>query len=252
MSSATDVLQSASGRWPRLYVRLMHLKYRNKRYRRRVVTPSTHVVIEGFPTLGHELCHPCLQQCAAAGNRVVASHAHHGAHVQRAAALGIPTLVVVRHPSQCIPWRCALREEGRQDDPGLPELSINGALKKYATFDNDVVKVQDSIVVVRFEDVIKDYGLVICAPQPAFQDRLSRSSSTREDHVARASRRPGLTCRRVRIAVRTTSEAKSCITPRTPVFDSKPRAPTSGLSSWPIVMQGRPHDVPGRVGEEFS
>lgn len=160
MGTLAGSVQSAAGRWPRAYVALLYAKYRHHPYRHRIVGPSTEIVIEGFPRSGTSFANRAFASAQPREVRI-ATHAHHAAHVRRAASLGTPTLVVVRDPARCIPSHFALREELRRSDPSQPPLDIATSLMRYAEFHRDILKVQDAILVVRFEDVIGDYGQVI-------------------------------------------------------------------------------------------
>lgn len=159
MGSTADLLRNVLGHWPRAYVALLKLKHRNHRYRRRIVDARTDAVIEGYPRSGTSFANQALKRSQKAEPRV-ASHAHHGAQVRRAAALGVPTLVVVRHPAQCIPSFFALREQEVARDPAALPLDVTDALRRYTRFHRDVLRVADDVLVVRFEDVIADFGHV--------------------------------------------------------------------------------------------
>ena len=61
MRTPIPLLQRAVGGWPRLYIGLLRLRYRNKRFARRIVGPATDVVIEGFPRSGNSYCKSCVR-----------------------------------------------------------------------------------------------------------------------------------------------------------------------------------------------
>lgn len=153
-------LQSAAGHWPRLYVGLLALKHRNSGFRQRIVGPTTDVVVEGFPRSGTSFANRALVSVQP-GDVRIATHTHHAAQVRRAAALGLPTMVVVRDPAQCIPSLYALREETRRSEPSRPPVDVARELARYARFHREVLKVRDSILLVPFEEVVDDYGRVV-------------------------------------------------------------------------------------------
>ena len=74
MTKARGVSQAAVGRWPRAYLAMMDVKYRNKRYRRRIVGPGTEVTIEGFPRSGTSFAIRAFTASQPAEIRVASTH----------------------------------------------------------------------------------------------------------------------------------------------------------------------------------
>ena len=139
-------LQIYAGRYPALFFSLYRLK---RGYRRRIVSPDTQLVIEGFPRSANSFARLAFR--VAQNEKVSVAHGLHvPAQVIRAARWEIPTLVLIRKPKDAI-LSFALR------DP----ISVDQALKYYLSFYETVEKYRDAYVLGLFEEVTEDFGEVI-------------------------------------------------------------------------------------------
>ena len=102
---------------------------------------------------------------------------------------------------ECIPSFYALREEVRRTDPDRRSLDMADSLKRYTAFYRAVLKVKDSILLVRFEDVIDDYGVVILRLNQRFgtsfalfdhsEPNIARLFASSGSHLSPSSARSG-------------------------------------------------------------
>src|SRR5215207_9929823 len=139
-------LQIYAGRYPALFFSLYRLKRGD---RRRIVSPDTQLVIEGFPRSANSFARLAFR--VAQNEKVSVAHGLHvPAQVIRAARWEIPTLVLIRKPKDAI-LSFVLR------DP----ISVDQALKYYLSFYETVEKYRDAYVLGLFEEVTEDFGEVI-------------------------------------------------------------------------------------------
>lgn len=117
---------------------------------RRVVQPTTQIVIEGFPRSANTFAVWAFRQAQPDDVRV-AHHFHYPAQVVRAAQWQIPTLVLIREPREAV-TSLVMRD---------PQASLEQALRHYVSFYQAVVRHRDACVLGPFEEVIEDYGAVI-------------------------------------------------------------------------------------------
>lgn len=128
--------------------------------RRRRVTATTDVVIEGYPRSGNTFAVWAFR-LAQPRPVTLASHAHVPAQVKRAVALGIPTLVVVRPPLDAAASLLV----------AAPHLRPAAALREYAHHHRELVPFASGFLVATFDEVTRDFGEVI--------RRLNRRFDTR-------------------------------------------------------------------------
>jgi hypothetical protein len=124
--------------------------FANKRKRERLVTPSTELVIEGFPRSGNTFAVAAFMLSQPQPVRI-AHHHHVPAQIISAVRQGIPTLVVVRKPDDAV-LSLVIRE---------PFLSIRAALLDYHLFHDKILPYADGYVAATFEQVTSDFGSVI-------------------------------------------------------------------------------------------
>jgi hypothetical protein len=139
-------------------------------------TSETEIVIEGFPRSGNTFAVIAFQ---AAQPRLVsvAHHVHAPAPVITASRMGIPALVLVRHPEEAV-LSTLVR---------YPHLTIRQALRGYARFHAPLVKLGRGFVVARFEEVVSAFGPVIRRVNAAFGSNFAEFEHN-EANVDRAFR----------------------------------------------------------------
>jgi hypothetical protein len=135
------------GRHPFLFYNFYRLK---PTYKDLLVDRETQIVIVGFPRSGNTFAVVAFQQAQRERVRI-AHHLHMPAQVVRAARWGIPILLLARKPTDAV-LSLVVREPG---------VSIRQALKHYISFYEKAAKYRDSLVVGFFEEVTRDYGVVL-------------------------------------------------------------------------------------------
>jgi hypothetical protein len=139
-------LQIYAGKHPSTFYGLYRLAGKDQK---RVVTPDTQLVIEGFPRSANTFARVAFNR--AQSERVRIAHGLHvPAQVIRASRWRIPTLVLIRAPKDAV-ISFAIR------DP----ISVDQALRYYLSFYETVEEYRDAYVLGLFEEVIEDFGEVI-------------------------------------------------------------------------------------------
>lgn len=155
------------------------------------VGPGTELVIEGYPRSANGFA---VEAFLAAQPRQVrlAHHLHVPAQVIRAAAYGVPMLVLLREPEAAV----------RSFLVRYPHVAPAEALRSYLSFYRTVRRRREAVVLATFEAVVADYGRVIGAvnarfgtdfvpPQP--DDRARKAVAERLEARLRARRGSVLT-----------------------------------------------------------
>jgi hypothetical protein len=160
-SSLKEYLES----YPRLYLSLLSLKRIGHWSRSWIVSADTEITIEGFPRSGNSFARSAF--CFAAGDQLkIATHVHSHAQIIRSAALGIPTMVLVRTPKDACLSLVALSfqiKDTQVSDKVIARAKNNliNNLAHYRRFYENVLKVSDDIIIADFNLVTSDYGEVI-------------------------------------------------------------------------------------------
>ncbi len=139
-------LQTHAGKHPAAFYGLYRLARKD---RARIVTPDTQLVIEGFPRSANSFARVAFNRAQKERVRI-ANGLHVPAQVIRAARWRIPTLVLIRNPTDAV-LSFAIR------DP----ISVGQALRYYLSFYETVEEYRDAYVLGTFEEVTGDFGRVI-------------------------------------------------------------------------------------------
>jgi hypothetical protein len=137
---------------------------------RRVVQPTTQLVIEGFPRSANTFAVWAFRQAQPEDVRV-AHHFHYPAQVVRAAQWQIPTLVLIREPREAV-TSLIMRDAS---------ASLEQALRHYVSFYKTVTHYRDACVLGLFEEVIGDYGAVIEQVNSRFGTHFAVFNHTEEN-----------------------------------------------------------------------
>lgn len=157
------------GEHPFLFFNFYRLR---PRYRDLLVDRATQLVIEGFPRSGTTFAVVAFEQAQRKSVRI-AHHLHMPAQVMRAARWRIPTLVLMRKPTDAV-LSLVIRE---------PRISIREAMKHYVSFYEKVAGYRSAFVVASFEEVTQDYGTVLERVNAKFSTRFSLFDHSK-DNVA--------------------------------------------------------------------
>jgi len=107
-----------------------------------VVTPTTDIVIEGYPRSGNSLAFASLL-AAQSASITIAHHTHAPANVIAGVEAGIPVLVLIRAPEDAVIGLVLIK----------PDLTVVQAMRGYRRFYEPILPYRDRIVVSRSEDV---------------------------------------------------------------------------------------------------
>ena len=137
-------LQMFVGTRPYLYMFLYKVFGKNKKL---LVGKETEIVIEGFPRSGNTFSVVALEY---AEGRVmkIAHHLHAPAQIIWGIKYGVPAVVLIRNPVDVIS-SLVIRED---------YISIKVALIAYILFYGSLLKFKPKYLILKFEDVIGDYG----------------------------------------------------------------------------------------------
>lgn len=141
------VLYSWIKRYPALFMPLARWRETHKK---RLPRPSTDIVIEGFTRCGN---HPAVFAFLVAQKQAVdlAQHFHAPAPLMYAARHGIPAVLLIRKPVECISSAMIYIN---QPDP-------TPFLKSYIHFHEPLIPYIDRLVVSDFPQTVGDFGSVI-------------------------------------------------------------------------------------------
>ncbi len=140
-------LKTRIDRHPGLYLAFSRLRPRTRDL---VVSPDTEIVIEGFPRSANTFAVAAFT--LAQGRPVkIARHLHAPAQVIAGVRMGIPTLVLIRHPRDAV-LSLLVR---------APHLSVAQALRDYIHFYTALQPYLGRFVIGLFEEVTTDFGRVI-------------------------------------------------------------------------------------------
>lgn len=131
-------MMTVTSRFPRLALRAARARGHGV-----VVTPTTDIVIEGYPRSGNSLAFASLLAAQSASIRI-AHHTHAPANVIAGVEAGIPVLVLIRAPEDAVVALVLIK----------PDLTVVQAMRGYRRFYEPLLPYRDRIVVSRSEDVI--------------------------------------------------------------------------------------------------
>jgi hypothetical protein len=118
--------------------------------RRRWVSRTTEIVIEGYPRSGNTFAVVAFRQ--AQDRKIeIAHHLHAAAQIKRAARLDVPAIVLIREPSEAI-LSLVVRD---------PYASMRWALHSYIRFYSTVVPYLGKTVVAPFATATSDLASII-------------------------------------------------------------------------------------------
>lgn len=150
-------LHSLIGRYPSLY-RLAATVHPTAR--QRFVRSDTAIVIDGYPRSANTFSYHafCYAQevdgkSPKKGEGIhIAHHLHQPAQILRGVQMGVPTLVLIRRPNDCV-----LSYVIRHPD----WLGIEPALRKYIAFYSSIFDIKKQVVIGDFDTTTTDFGNII-------------------------------------------------------------------------------------------
>lgn len=135
--------------------------------------PGTAVVIDGFPRSGNTFSVAAF--VISNGREVhIGRHLHGAPHVLRAVRLGLPTIVLIRHPADAVSSYLLRR----------PALTPDDALLEYLDFYRTAWHAHDGFVVGLFDQVVTDFGTVVRRVNRHFGTSFVPYEPTEENEAA--------------------------------------------------------------------
>ncbi|HZP89605.1 MAG TPA: hypothetical protein VFC04_01265 [Actinomycetota bacterium] len=126
-----------------------------------LVDPATDILIEGYPRSANAFAVAAFRH--AQGREVrVAHHTHAPAHVLAAMRAGVPALVLIREPAECVLEFVIVR----------PNLTVRQALRGWVRFYAALLPHREGFVVGPFPEVTSDFGAVIRRVNQRFGTRF--------------------------------------------------------------------------------
>ena len=115
----------------------------------RAISPTTDVVVEGFPRSGNTFIRFALLQANGPGLEI-SSHVHVPAQVELAVRHALPTLVVVRDPIDTVASNLVYSPHARPEQ----------VLAEWIHYHRRVLPLHDGLVLATFDEVVTDLGAV--------------------------------------------------------------------------------------------
>ena len=115
------------------------------------IRDETEVVIEGFPRSGNTFAVAAFHLAQLPTDVKIAHHAHVPAQLVRAVRLGLPAVLLVREPEECV-LSLVVRD---------PSLGVGGVLRGWVRFHAPLVDVRDRLVVATFAEATTDVGGIV-------------------------------------------------------------------------------------------
>jgi hypothetical protein len=134
------------------------------------VRPDTDIVIEGFERSGNTFAVIAFSRSQPRPVRI-AHHFHAAAQVIQAARIGIPALVLLRHPEDAILSFLV----------HYPGLSASQGARTYLRFYAPILPYKDSFVLAKFDTVTANFGSVIECVNKRYGTQFAQFEHTEEN-----------------------------------------------------------------------
>ncbi|WP_372368427.1 hypothetical protein [Candidatus Uabimicrobium sp. HlEnr_7] len=148
-------------RFPFLYTNALKFHRRNdKEAYQDVVTNLTEIVIDGYPRSANSFALAAFKS-AQKKNYSIATHVHTSSQIVMACRYKVPTLVLIRKPSDAVVSHKSLSLEINDGDKSLRKIPLSLYLKAYIQFYSLIYPYRDRFVLGKFEQVTTDFSSVI-------------------------------------------------------------------------------------------
>jgi hypothetical protein len=132
------------------------------------VGPDTDLVIESFPRCASSFAVAAFRLAQEPRSMRIANHTHMPAQVLEAGRRGIPAMVLIREPEGTVLSHVI----------HTPALSVEDSIRGYLRFHEPLRRARGSFVVGTFEEVTKDFGVVIDRLNARFGTAFARFEHT--------------------------------------------------------------------------
>jgi hypothetical protein len=137
------------------------------------LAPDNHdVVIEGYPRSANTYAVAAFGFANPTAR--ISAHLHSWVSVEHASRLGLPTMVLIREPSDAAASLMVFR----------PGLTARAALRQYLTFYEHAASHADSVVMTAFEEAIADFGCSIRRLNSRFGTAFQPYAKSRDNEEA--------------------------------------------------------------------
>ncbi|RIK83985.1 MAG: hypothetical protein DCC67_05390 [Planctomycetota bacterium] len=140
------------------------------KYRKLAVSVDTEIVIEGYPRCANTFAVVAFRM-AQPRDVPIAHHIHSLSQVRRGVRRRIPTLVLIRRPSEAI-LSYVIRKES---------ADIGWALDEYVDFHRGLLALVDDVIIADFHEVTSDFGAVIRRVNQRFGSQFVEFDHTEEN-----------------------------------------------------------------------
>ena len=163
------IFYSRLKRYPRIFLPIAR---RRENYKRRLVRPTTDIVIEGYTRCGN---HPALLTFLVAQGRPmdVAHHFHAPAPLMLAARWGVPALLLVRNPLEAVA-SAAMYFNMETPAPFL---------RSYINFHAPLVPYVDKLVVSDFPQTVGNFAAVLAEVNRKFNRQFTLPTGSGEERL---------------------------------------------------------------------
>lgn len=168
--------------YPEAYMQFLHYKYKNHRFAPYLVSKSTNIVIEGFPRSANSFAVRAFNALQEPSQLKVATHVHSPSQIICGIKKGIPTLVLIRKPDECLISLKALNHEYHEKyKDRYPYVEgFNHLAKYYINFYKRLEPYYGDIVVSDFKRTINNFESVIRQINNRFNTSFNNTGLTEE------------------------------------------------------------------------
>lgn len=177
---ASDMIE----RMPTAYCSLMRWRFRHSSWKNRVASGDTDLVIEGFQRCANSFAVQAFRSVNETQRKLkIATHMHSPANVKYATSRGIPTMVLIRNPDDCImSWLALAVQLGKIPKDSLGrEDQMRRMLywtQRYSMFYQRLMYARSSFVIADFKQVVSDFGVCIDRLNAKFGTEFQRFQHT--------------------------------------------------------------------------
>lgn len=157
-----DKCKAVIEKMPQLYMLAQRLRHLNRPSYNRLASRSHDLLIEGFPRSSNSFFVKALNQANSSLDLKIATHFHSSAHVLMGLKYNLPSVVLIRNPSDAVfsllahGYQLGLITECSQKDE---ERLLRSSLKQYHSFYKPLLK--KNLLFIRFEEVINSFDKTI-------------------------------------------------------------------------------------------
>ena len=136
------------------------MRYFNHTYRRKIIQPTSDIVIEGYPRSANSFSVKAFK-FSNGDNYKIATHLHAYPQVILGVKYKLPTILLIRNPFDCIVSYAALRAEKMGKSYFNAAYDIEWLLQDYVLFYKKLLPFKEHVVIAEFTQVLNDFGKVI-------------------------------------------------------------------------------------------